>query len=127
MKAYFFFTERSSSHRAAVVGLTSFQNIKSKWIPELKHHAPTAKIILVGTKTDMRDDKATIDKMAEKGQKPITPEQGTALAKEIGAIMYLECSALTQNGLKNVFDEAIKCVVFPGGKKSEKKGGCAIL
>jgi len=110
----------------SVVGLTSFQNIKSKWLPELKHHAPSSKIILVGTKIDMRDDEATVSKMAAKGLKPISAEQGTSLAKEIGALMYLECSALTQNGLKNVFDEAIKCVVFPGGKKG-KKGFCAIL
>eukprot|EP01107_Rhizomastix_libera_P018279 TRINITY_DN92_c1_g3_i1.p1 TRINITY_DN92_c1_g3~~TRINITY_DN92_c1_g3_i1.p1 ORF type:complete len:208 (-),score=34.80 TRINITY_DN92_c1_g3_i1:68-658(-) len=111
----------------SVVGHTSFQNVKSKWLPELKHHAPSSKIILVGTKIDLRDDGETLAKLSEKGLKPIPADQGAALAREIGALQYLECSALTQKGLKTVFDEAIKCVVFPGGKKTGKKSNCNIL
>jgi len=50
-----------------------------------------------------------------------------AKAKEINAIKYMECSALTQKGLKAVFDEAIRAVIAPPPKKSKKKGGCLIL
>ncbi len=52
-----------------------------------------------------------------------------AKAKEISSIRYMECSALTQKGLKAVFDEAIRAVIAPPMKKG-KKGGkstCNIL
>lgn len=47
--------------------------------------------------------------------------------------MYLECSALTQDGLKRVFEESIRAVIVPTEKTEEekpvtkKKGGCFIL
>ena len=41
---------------------------------------------------------------------PIQYSQGEEMAKDIGAAKYLECSALTQEGLKTVFEEAIRAV-----------------
>lgn len=52
--------------------------------------------------------------------------QGLAMAKEISAVKYLECSALTQKGLKTVFDEAIRAVLCPVMQVKPKRR-CIIL
>lgn len=49
---------------------SSFENVTSKWYPELKHHCPEAPIILVGTKIDLRDDRETLSALAEQGLSP---------------------------------------------------------
>ena len=53
--------------------------------------------------------------------------QGLQMQKEIGAVKYLECSALTQKGLKSVFDDAIRAVLQPQKVSKKKKGGCTVL
>ncbi len=56
----------------------------------------------VGTKIDLREDRETLAMLAEQGQSPMKREQGLKLASKIRAVKYLECSALTQRGLKQV-------------------------
>lgn len=80
----------------------------------------------MGTKADLREDPLQIEKLKERKQTPISYAQGLALGKEIGAVKYQECSALTQRGLKNVFDEAIRAVLCPRPKMKNKKN-CQIL
>lgn len=83
-------------------------NLATKWYPEIDHHAPGVPIILVGTKLDLRDDEATKEGLRQKKMAPIQYEQAVSVAKEIKAVKYMECSALTQRNLKSVFDEAIR-------------------
>ncbi|KAN0031169.1 hypothetical protein ACTA71_010250 [Dictyostelium dimigraforme] len=110
----------------SIISPSSYENVSGKWGPEVFHHAPNVPIILVGTKMDMREDKETIERLKEKKLTPVSYEQGLQKMKEINAVKYLECSALTQKGLKTVFDEAIRSVINPPVKKP-KKSGCNIL
>jgi Ras-related C3 botulinum toxin substrate 1 len=79
-----------------------------QWHPEIEHHAPGVPIILVGTKLDLREDRSTAEGLRSKKMEPVSYEQALAVAREIRAVKYLECSALTQRNLKSVFDEAIR-------------------
>ena len=90
------------------VNPASFHNVKAKWVPELKRRMDHAHYILVATKTDLRDDPNTIQRLAERKLTAISTEQGMALSKEIGASGFFEVSALTQRGLRELFNSATK-------------------
>ena len=111
----------------SLISPASFENVKLKWYPEISHHCPGKPVILVGTKKDLRDDEATLQYLREKNLSAITFEQGVSMSKEISAVKYLECSALTQRGLKNVFDEAIRAVLCPPTTKKKKKSKCVTV
>ncbi len=116
----------------SLVNPSSFENVRSKWIPEIQNHCPNVPFLLAGTKLDMRDDPTTIANLKARNQAPITYQQGLQMSREVGAYKYLECSAMTQRGLKNVFDEAMRSVISPspkagGGKKDKRKKKCSIL
>lgn len=112
----------------SVMSPPSFENVRTKWFPEIQHHAPGVPFILVGTKIDLRNDQQAVQRLQEKRQHPISTADGQALAAELGSYRYLECSALTQQGLKQVFDEAIRCVLEHAAKPRGRRGRtCAIL
>lgn len=75
----------------------------------------------LGTKIDLRDDRETLTALAEQGLSPIKREQGQKLANKIRAVKYMECSALTQRGLKQVFDEAVRAVLRPEPQKRRQR------
>ena len=89
--------------------------------------APGVPSILVGLKLDLRNDPKTIKELQEKRQVPVSKQQGEGLCSEIKGFKYLECSALTQEGLKQVFDEAIRCVLTSQNKPAGGKRKCLIL
>ncbi|KAF5390302.1 hypothetical protein D9757_002836 [Collybiopsis confluens] len=113
----------------SLVSPPSYENVRTKWYPEISHHAPSTSIVLVGTKLDLREDPATIEKLRDRRMAPIQYAQGVSMAKDINAVKYLECSALTQKGLKTVFDEAIRAVLNPPPKseRGSKKGSKCVI
>ena len=98
-----------------VISPFSFENVEERWFPEVHHYCSGVPFLLVGTQIDLRDDSLAIESLARQNESPITIEQGEKLASKLGAIKYVECSALTQKGLKNVFDEvsSFASVVVP--------------
>jgi Ras-related C3 botulinum toxin substrate 1 len=119
----------------SVVGQDSYANVKDKWYPEVRHHNPTAPIVLVGTKSDLRTNTEYLKKLEAKGEKPITAEQAQQLCSEIKAVKYLECSAMTGTNVKEVFTEAMKVVLSTNpepGKTTNtpaprRRGVCRLL
>ena len=113
----------------SVIAPASYDNVEGKWKPEIEQHCPGVPIILVGTKIDIRDDAEQMKRLQEKNITPIEEAKGQELCQKIGAIKYIECSALTQHNLKFVFEEAVRAVlnkaVDPSGGK--KKKGCSLL
>jgi len=109
----------------SVISNSSFENVKTKWVPEIQHHAPNVPILLVGTKSDLRKDDNTIKQLNSRQQAMVTIEAAQRMAKEIGAVNFLECSALTQEGLKQVFDDAIRAAMSKPNKPTGKK--CNLL
>jgi Ras family protein A len=105
----------------------SLDNVVEKWVPEVIHFCsqPRVPYLLVGCKKDLREDRATLEKLARVGQRPITAEQGREVAQRCGARMYLECSARTGEGVLAVFQNATRTALLKNKKDSGK--GCRFL
>ena len=115
----------------SVVSPSSFEHIHHKWYPEILHHCPGVPIILVGNKTDLREEPNIIAHLQSERMAPITKAQGIEMAQKINAIKYVECSAKTQRGLKEVFHTAAEVVVCPEiyrpNLAKKKKKICTLL
>lgn len=99
----------------------SLDNVVTKWAPEVKENCPNKPLVLVGTKIDKRKE--------TKSKSCVSTSKGKSVAKQIGAVDYLECSALTSDGLTTVFSETIQIAV--NGEKTtrikEKVESCCVL
>jgi len=109
----------------SVISSESFENVKTRWVPEIQHYEPKVPMILVGTKSDLREDDSIIKHLRSRNKIMVTIEAAQKLAKDIGAVNFLECSAITQHGLKQVFDDAIRAGMSP--KKEPRINRCKLL
>jgi len=101
----------------STVHMDSFDNLKHKWIQELRANAPETPFILVGTKTDLRDKH---EKESDNSVEIIDNKKGQKRSKELKAQTYVECTSKDPLSVNNVFVEAIR-VVLDREKKLKMK------
>lgn len=115
----------------AVDSKDSLENVESKWVGEIAENCPEVKLVLVALKCDLReagDEDADGAEGAQKERKEcITYAEGLEVARRIGALRYLECSAMRNRGVNEAFSEAARVAlsVKPNGGKDDKK--CIIM
>jgi small GTP-binding protein len=78
----------------------SFENMQKKWVPDLQLHAKGGAIVIVGTKIDQR----------ARGVPCVSLEEAKQVVEGLG-YNYMECSALTGEGLKEIFETSIRLVL----------------
>jgi small GTP-binding protein len=111
----------------SLVAPTSLENVQNTWVPEVKQHCPMTPYILVGMKSDLRDQFSRHeDEYRSNGWELVAASKGEEMKKAINAQAYIECSARVQYHLKEVFEAAIKVVLHPPAvveAKAEVDGG----
>lgn len=112
----------------AVDSPDSLENVASKWIHEVNALCPNVPIILVGMKSDLRQDPAAIEEMRLKSMRFVESQAATAMANRIGAKRYMECSALTGDGVDDIFEAATRsALLFRDGSEEVSKGCCELM
>ncbi|XP_077675379.1 rho-related GTP-binding protein RhoD [Eretmochelys imbricata] len=107
----------------------SFNNILTKWYPEVNHFCKGIPIVLVGCKTDLRKDKVLLRRLHEAQLEPITYHKAEAMAREVHAVTYLECSAKYQENITDNFMEASSAALSTmrkGQRKRKPKRSCLL-
>lgn len=83
-------------------GRPSFENVEI-WLGEIQHFCPGVPWLLIRTQVDLRSEQSS---RANNGwRKQVTRKEGHELAKRLGAVKYIECSALEKIGVEEVFEE----------------------
>jgi GTPase SAR1 family protein len=77
-------------------------------------------VLLVGLKTDLRDDARIISSLQKIGTAPVTLLHGREVGIKIGAVAYLEASAKKRQGIHQVFEAALRASFDVDQKKRRK-------
>uniref|UniRef100_UPI00358F41E6 rho-related GTP-binding protein RhoB-like n=1 Tax=Myxine glutinosa TaxID=7769 RepID=UPI00358F41E6 len=86
----------------------SLENVADKWVPEVRHFCPNVPVVLVANKKDVRHDESVRAELARTKREPVRAEEGRAMADRVDAFDYVECSARTKEGVREVFEAATR-------------------
>ncbi|XP_064309009.1 rho-related GTP-binding protein RhoD [Phalacrocorax carbo] len=112
-----------------VTNPNSYDNILIKWYPEVNHFCKGVPVLLVGCKTDLRQDMAVLHKLREGHMEPISHQQAKAMARQIHAVSYSECSARYQENIGDIFVEACGAALSAARQSRRRRGprrGCVL-
>ncbi|KAI1238257.1 hypothetical protein IHE44_0012975 [Lamprotornis superbus] len=98
----------------SVANHNSFLNLRNKWISEIRSHLPRIPVLVVATQTDQRD-------VGPYSSSCISPIDGKRLAQDVRAKGYLECSALSNRGVQQVFEYAVRTAVNQAKRQNRRK------
>ena len=73
---------------------------------------------------DLRNDSSTIKELGKMKQEPVKPEEGRTMAEKINAYAYLECSAKSKEGVREVFETAARAALQV---QKKRKRVCSIF
>ncbi|KAJ3164708.1 hypothetical protein HDU88_005143 [Geranomyces variabilis] len=91
----------------------SFRDVEDKWVPELQYYVPGVRIHLAALKTDLRDDPETAARMLGNAEEAVSEDEGREMAARIGAVGYSECSALRNEGVRELIEEVLRRETTP--------------
>ena len=108
----------------SVVNPESFENIKTKWLPEIHKFYPDAPIMWLGLKSDLRNNEDVMTKLRSYRGKDWTPPSEASLKKAARELncQYVECSAMTDaDSVHNVLETMLRTVA---ARSAEVRNAC---
>ncbi|NXR46070.1 RHOD protein, partial [Hippolais icterina] len=103
-----------------VTDSNSFDNILTKWYPEVNHFCKGVPVLLVGCKMDLRQDQEMLQKLKDGRMQPISRLQGEAMARQVRAVSYMECSARYRDNVENIFVTATSAAISAARRRQRK-------
>ncbi|XP_026059881.1 rho-related GTP-binding protein RhoH-like [Carassius auratus] len=98
----------------SVANPNSLHNLRYKWIAEVREFLPKVPVLVVATQTDHRE-------MGPYRTNCTTASDGKQVAQEIRAKGYLECSALSNRGVQQVFECAVRTAVNRARRRTRRR------
>ena len=105
----------------------TLKHVHDAWVREVRTHAPYVPWVLVATHIDQRDEPKARGgrKLSVFGHSPyITTKEGLAAAQRLGAESYVECSALTEAGIRRLQEAAVEAVLTGATTSPKDDAGC---